>query len=227
MPGMLLKKPVNEWMLHGLCLLYFIAFCNPVSAQIEPLDTLQPKAPQIEAPIQNVQFGIVKPGTIVDTMRIQTKAVGHSPRKAVLFAAVLPGLGQVYNGKYWKIPILYGGIMAVGYGIAFQNDRLSVFEQAKLAEEREVENENPLAGIDRDFQIDSNIERIRRDRDFMMIIMAGVYALSIADAIVDAHLREFEVNEDLSFRLKPSISIPPSILGGQFSIGLALNLTFK
>jgi hypothetical protein len=175
-----------------------------------------------------VQFGIDKPGMIVDTMRIQTKAVGHSPRKAVLFAAVLPGLGQAYNGKYWKIPIVYGAIIGVGYAIAYQNDRLSVFEQAKLAVDRGAENENPLIGTRAEnVNIDRGLELYNRDRDFMMIIMAGVYALSIADAIVDAHLKEFEVNEDLSFRLKPSISIPPPILGGQFSIGLALNLTFK
>lgn len=216
-------------MLQGLCLLYCIVFWHPVSAQIEHLDTLQPKAPQIEAPIQNVQFGIEKPGMIVDTMHIQTKAVGHSPRKAVLFAAVLPGLGQVYNGKYWKIPIVYGAIMSVSYAIAYQNDRYSVFKQAELARKVGAENENPLNGnrLNNDETINSNLERTQRDRDFMMIIMAGVYALSIADAIVDAHLKEFEVNEDLSFRLKPSISIPPPLLGGQFSIGLALNLTFK
>ncbi len=226
-----MRTSVNFGWLQSLCCLGLVLFSQLALAQVEPIDTLQPQPLQIDTTIQNVQFGVGTPGTIVDTMRIQTKAVGHSPRKAVLFAAILPGLGQAYNGKYWKIPIVYGGIMAVGYGIAVQNDRLSVFQQAKLAKETGAENENPLVGtrVERyDLPtIESNLERDQRDRDFMMIIMAGVYALSIADAIVDAHLKEFEVNEDLSLRMKPSLMPPLPIPGGRFSVGLALTLSIK
>ena len=228
MPGTLLKTSGNLWWLQSLWLAGLLLYASIAFAQVEPIDALPPQSPPPDTTLQNLQFGTGKPGTTVDTMRIQTKAVGHSPRKAILFAAVLPGLGQAYNGKYWKIPIVYGGIMAVGYGIAVQSDRLSLVQQARLAIDRKAENENPLNGTRvSDANIDRGVELYNRNRDFMIIIMAGVYALSIADAIVDAHLKEFEVNEDLSFHIKPSLMPPLPVPGGQLGVGLALTLTFK
>lgn len=225
----------NEMKVHGyfwkISVITFLGLCSlcyPTFSQVETLDTLKSNPPVIDTTLPSTEFGIERPGTIADTIRIQTKAVGHSPRKAILLAAVLPGLGQAYNGKYWKIPVLYGGILTVGYGIALQNERLSVFRQARLAVDRGAENENPLTGTRIDNQrIDRGIEVYNRGRDFMVIIMAGVYALGIVDAIVDAHLKEFEVNEDLSFHIKPSVEQMALIQGFQYNVGLALTLTIK
>lgn len=225
---MLTKEAGYSWTVRFICTLFVLALTYPAFAQIEPPDTLQRKAPEIDTPLDNVQFGIDTPGTIVDTFRIQTQAVGHSPRKAALFAAILPGLGQAYNGKYWKIPVIYAGGLGIGYFISYQNDRLSVFQQARLAIDRGAENENPLRDTRVDnSRIDRAIEVSNRDRDFMVIVMAGFYALNIVDAIVDAHLKEFDVNEDLSFRIKPALEQTTPALSPHYNVGLALTLTFK
>jgi len=226
---MLMKEAGYSWILRFISTLFVLALNYPTFAQIEPPDTLQRKAPEIDTTLDNVQFGIDTPGTIVDTFRIQTQAVGHSPRKAALFSAILPGLGQAYNKKYWKIPVIYAGGLGLGYAIAYQNDRYKVFRQAQLAKENGAENENPLSGTryDNESTIDRGTERFNRDRDFMIIVMAGFYALNIVDAIVDAHLKEFEVNEDLSFRIKPSLEQTAPALSPHYNVGLALTLTFK
>ena len=225
---MLTKEAGYSCMVRFICTLFVLALNYTAFAQIEPPDTLQHKAPEIDTTLENIPSGMDTPGTIVDTFRIQTQAVGHSPRKAALFSAILPGLGQVYNEKYWKIPVIYAGGLALGFAITYQNDRLSVFQQARLAIDRGAENENPLRGTRVDnSRIDRGIEVYNRDRDFMVIVMAGFYALNIVDAIVDAHLKEFEVNEDLSFRIKPSLEQTAPALVPHYNVGLALTLIFK
>ena len=226
---MLTKEAGYSWMVRFICTSFVLVLTYPAFAQIEPPDTLQHKAPEIDTTLENIPSGMDTPGTIIDTFRIQTQAVGHSPRKAALFSAILPGLGQVYNEKYWKIPVIYAGGLALGYAISYQNDRFRVFRKAQLAKENGVESENPLSGTRYDIEstIDRGTERFNRDRDFMVILMAGFYALNIVDAIVDAHLKEFEVNEDLSFRIKPAFEQTAPALSPHYNVGLALTLTFR
>nr|WKN34671.1 DUF5683 domain-containing protein [Tunicatimonas sp. TK19036] len=148
------------------------------------------------------QPGVNRPDTVV----IKSMAAGHSPRKAALFSAVLPGLGQAYNGKPWKIPIIYGGFATLGYLIIYNDDLYNLFLRAETA----LANgeESPLDGYAGSSRYTSNnlsiaVDGARRDRDFMVILTAGLYALNIMDAIVDAHLIEFDINPELSFDLKP------------------------
>ncbi len=228
MSELLLTKEITG--LKYVCALVLILFCSYAYAQVEPLDTLKQIAPAIDTTLTEADYGIVTPTTtvVIDTNRIQTQDVGHSPKKAALFSAILPGLGQAYNGAYWKIPVIYGGFLALGYGVAIQNDRLSVFRQARLAEDIGAENENPLIGTRAEnYSIDKGLESTNRNRDYMIIIMAGFYALNIVDAIVDAHLREFEVNEDLSFQLKPTIGQTALATAGKYHVGLSLTLNLK
>lgn len=144
-----------------------------------------------------------------DTVTIASYANRYDPRKAVLFAAVLPGLGQVYNKKYWKLPLVYGGFIWTGY-------YLNTYQEGYLTFRKELfyNLENGLSG---DTQVNPNtryttsqlrtiVDRYRRERDFMIIIMMGVYILQMVDAHVDAHLKEFDLNPNLQVRVEPSFT---------------------
>ncbi|MEM9673313.1 MAG: DUF5683 domain-containing protein [Bacteroidota bacterium] len=227
-------KYVGSWILMAAFSLSF----STLFAQEEKQEEEKPESTVIvEDTLQVGQstFGVNKPGVNApDTVVIQTLGDSHSPRKAALYSAVLPGLGQVYNGKYWKIPIIYGGFLTMGYLIILNNDRYNIFLQALNAERNgEV---NPLEGVAGGIyedagQLQRRVDSARRDRDFMIILTAGVYALNIVDAIVDAHLIEFDINPELSFDMKPVAGsalayydhLTPTIPTYGFSFTLSLN----
>lgn len=143
-----------------------------------------------------------------------------APSKAAFYSAILPGLGQAYNGSYWKIPIAYGGI---GTGIYFylQNDKqYDKYRDAYKAR---------LAGKEDEFQDRISTDGLRRAQEFYqknkeisILVTLGVYVLNIIDANVEAHLRQFNVNEDLSF--KPKLDY--NNLTGKTDYGLTLNFNF-
>jgi len=199
-------KHLGGWILVGA---FFLSFSS-LFAQEEKQEEESPEPTVIEEDTLQVEQGMVgvnEPGVNApDTIVIETLDDSHSPRKAALYSAVQPGLGQVYNGKYWKIPIIYGGFLTMGYLITLYNDQYNLFLTA-LNAERNGED-NPLAGIDNGRfedpgQLQRRVDGARRDRDFTIILTAGVYALNIVDAIVDAHLIEFDINPELSFDMKP------------------------
>jgi len=129
-----------------------------------------------------------------------------SPARAAFYSAVLPGLGQAYNGKYWKIPIVY---TALGVGVYFyiNNDneynRYRDAYKSRLAgrmdDEFVSESGEPL--ISDEGLIDAQ-KFYQRNKEISLLVIEGMYALNIIDANVDSHLQQFNVNEDLS--LKPS-----------------------
>jgi hypothetical protein len=142
-----------------------------------------------------------------DTVDIKSYATRYDPRKALLYAAVLPGLGQIYNKKYWKLPLVYGGMAFIGYYInvyekGYTNFKLQLFQ---------VIDGNPNASLYTESQLRTVVNRYRRERDFMIILMGGVYLLQIIDAHVDAHLKEFDLNPNLQVRFEPMIDNDPMI----------------
>lgn len=129
----------------------------------------------------------------------------HSPKKATLYAVVLPGMGQVYNKKYWKLPIVYGAFGTVGYYIYANNN---LYSQYKTAYKYRTDG-NPLTidnyvGVYTDENLQVLSDHYRRNLELSIIASAAVYALSILDATVDAHLFDFQVNDDLSLRFEPT-----------------------
>lgn len=179
-------------------------------------------------------IGTGQPGveTAPDTAVIEKVAKGHIPKKAALFSAVLPGLGQIYNGKYWKVPIIYAGFATLGYFVVLRHDRYQLFRRAYIAARTGTNEENPLRDIstrasDTDW-LSANVDQLRRNRDYTIILMAGLYGLQIMDAIVDAHLIEFEVNDQLSLELHPSAGGSPDTYAPTIpTYGLALTLKIK
>ena len=143
-----------------------------------------------------------------DTVAIKSYAKRYSPRKAILYAAVLPGLGQVYNKKYWKVPLVYGGFYAIGFYMDQYNDIYTEYKgylfdnlENGLRGENDVNPEiNRTTG-----QLRTIVNKARRERDFMIILMGGMYLLQMVDAHVDAHLKEFDLNPTLQVSIEPSI----------------------
>jgi hypothetical protein len=132
-----------------------------------------------------------------------TKINPLAPSKAAFYSAILPGLGQAYNKKYWKIPIVYGAMGTSIYSYVWNNK--------KYHEYRDAYKRRLLGYTDDNFQyLDDNrlisAQKFhQKNRDLSMLVTAGLYILNIVDANIDAHLMQFNVNENLS--IKPEFEI--------------------
>lgn len=137
----------------------------------------------------------------VDTVIIADTSEEFSPRKASLYSAILPGLGQAYNEKYWKIPIIYGGAVALGLAVDFYAERYSFYRRNLLIQQESGTNE--LGVSERRLEMATN--KMRRQRDFFIIMSGLAYFINIVDAHIDAHLKGFDMSENLSLKLGPSL----------------------
>lgn len=147
------------------------------------------------------------------------------PKKALWMTFVLPGSGQAYNGKHWKIPIVYVGVGALSYAIAFNTRQYKRYKEAYIYRlDDDANTIDPVATQDLTNEALQNIrEGYRKDLERSYMGLLGFYALVGVDAFVDAHLQGFDVSDDLSFQLKPSIQ--GQYLGNP-SAGMTLGLTF-
>ena len=140
------------------------------------------------------------------------------PQRALWLALVIPGGGQIYNRKYWKLPIIYGGFMGCLYAMNWNNMMYKDYSQAYL----DIMDSDPTTQSYNKFLhlgrvIDSSNEerykqifksrkdKYRRWRDLSFFCLLGVYALSVIDAYVDAELSEFDISEDLSLKVEPAV----------------------
>jgi hypothetical protein len=141
-----------------------------------------------------------------------------SAKRALWLAIVLPGAGQIYNRKFWKLPIVYGGFVGCAYAMRWNNQMYRDYSQAYL----DLMDDDPNTQSYNQFlhlgaKIDSsNLERyktifknrkdrFRRWRDLSFFCIVAVYALSVVDAYVDASLSEFDISKDLSLKVEPTI----------------------
>ncbi len=143
-----------------------------------------------------------------------------APARAAFYSAVLPGLGQAYNKKYWKIPIVYG---AIGTGVYFYTTNDREYQRFRDAYKQR------LKGLDDEFKGQYSDETLinaqrgfQRNRDLSLIITIGLYVLNIVEANVDAHLKQFNVNDDLSFRPE----VYPTDINQQQNLGLTMTYRF-
>lgn len=145
-----------------------------------------------------------------------------SPSKAAFYSAILPGLGQAYNKKYWKIPIVYA---AMGTGIYFYISNNKNYNRYRSAYKRRLAgfNDDEFQGIvaDNNALIDAQ-EFYQRNRDLSLLLTVVAYVLNIVDANVDAHLLQFNVSDDLS--LRPHID--QNEIDFNRNLGLTLNFKF-
>jgi hypothetical protein len=151
--------------------------------------------------------------TILEKGANESNISRHSVKKATLMSAILPGLGQGYNKKYWKIPIIYLGIGSIGYSIDFAQTRYKDFQQAYIwrADEDPSTIDNYDLNINNSYpkysetQLKQLRDYYRRNRDLSIIITAGIYILNIMDATVDAHFFSFDISKDLTIGIEPAI----------------------
>lgn len=137
----------------------------------------------------------------IDTVEVPNTEKEYSPRKASLYSAILPGLGQAYNKKYWKIPLVYGGLIGFGVVVDFYDGEYSKFRRMLLQETAE-QGATPYSVR----VLENAVEKTRRERDYFIIITGLFYLINIVDAHIDAHLKAFDVSDDLTLRLEPSIN---------------------
>ncbi len=163
-----------------------------------------------------------------------------SPHKASFYSAILPGLGQAYNRKYWKIPILYAGIGAMGYAISFnvkyyrgykaayrdfiiQDPNNKSYLEYLPPSWTEEDLENPQNATWFENALENKKDYYRRYRDLSFIGMALIYVLNIVDASVDAHLSSFDISDDLSLKIDPVLINPYR----SKDVGAGLKLSFN
>lgn len=156
----------------------------------------------------------------------------HSPVKATWMSAALPGLGQYYNQKYWKIPAVYVGFGVLGYFIAsnkkeYDAYRLAYAESYMLGEQAQY-SDNLLVKNYSSEQLLSQREYYQSNLELSYILTVAWYIVQIVDAVVDAHLYSFDVSDDLSLQLKPQVMpMHSNIVSSELTLAPILQLRWQ
>ncbi len=150
----------------------------------------------------------------------------HSPTKATIMSALLPGLGQIYNKKYWKVPIIYAGIGVMTYFIAFNTDEYLNYKCAYIEKSNGNTNGNykELANRYTLEELQSAREYYRRNLEISCLISAVWYVLNIVDAAVDAHLYTYNISDKLALKLEPVVE--PTGYARRTATGLKISFHF-
>ena len=207
-----------------LLLIGFMCYAGMGNAQEDKTEKAVPAivsdSVEVAAPDSTVQ-AVLMAADSVGVPEVKMKlAFKPNPTKAVLFALV-PGLGQIYNRKYWKLPIVYGGLMGCMYAVTWNNKNYKDYSTAYKdimydAAEDAINNSNFKD------QLKRQKDYFRRYRDLSIIITVGVYALSIVDAYVDAQLFDFDISPDLSLHLEPVVSPKTSVTPRTYGLNCSL-----
>jgi hypothetical protein len=173
-------------------------------------------------------------GIVIDGSITKRKVNPLGPSKAAFYSAVLPGLGQIYNRSYWKLPIVYGAIGTGIYVYIFNDDFYdrfrSAFKRRRAGftddEFYDLNGSGIIPGSPdlSDEALQDAQERYQRDRDLALLITIGLYAFNIIDANVDAHLKQFNVDDDLSLDIKPYLEYHP--ITSDPNYGIAFTIKF-
>ncbi|MEO6901838.1 MAG: DUF5683 domain-containing protein [Bacteroidia bacterium] len=164
----------------------------------------------------------------LDTLsnKITINNIHHSPHKAAILSTVLPGLGQAYNKKYWKIPVIYAGLGALGYSINVNHKNYIKFRTAyRIRMDKDSITHDQFEGIYNPDQLKDWITYYHRYRDLSVIGVALLYVVNIVDASVDAHLMSFDVSDDLSLNIQPNLYFTEN--KKNYITGLTINISFK
>jgi hypothetical protein len=160
---------------------------------------------------------------VIDSARFDSAY--HNPRKAALLSAVLPGLGQIYNKRIWKVPIIYAGFVTFGYLISRNQKEYKLWKQAYI--------DYPDYHLDVSFpltkeSINQGREFYKRQMELSIIATGAFYILQILDATVDAYLFDWSVGEDLSLKIEPTLTpvSPYNSFSVENTLGLRACLSF-
>lgn len=170
------------------------------------------------ASVDSISYSISLDTIYQNVLSVKNERFIPDPKKSMWLAMAFPGGGQIYNRKYWKLPIIYGGFIGCVYALNWNNTMYRDYSQAYIdivdsdPNTKSYENFNYLRRID----IEANKERLtelfkrrknyfRRYRDLSLFCMIGVYALSVIDAYVDAEMSSFDISTELSLKVHPTI----------------------
>ncbi|SNS79506.1 hypothetical protein SAMN05421640_1262 [Ekhidna lutea] len=145
------------------------------------------------------------------------------PQRAALLSAIFPGLGQAYNKQYWKVPLVWAGVLTFGHFIDYNNKVYHGLRNAALLNAQNPELNPYKSLITNESALIRNRDVFRRNRDMLIIVGSAFYILQIVDAHVSAHLEEFKLNDSLALGIEPSIQ--PTPLFSQ-AVGVSFVLKF-
>ncbi|MBP6175252.1 MAG: hypothetical protein KA433_05155 [Fermentimonas sp.] len=231
--------------------LLFIFYSAGLHAQIfstqQQTDSLQIVAKDSTFAIEgdSVEFDVIDrksplllPETYSDKFSAPMYMFKPTPRKAVIYSAIFPGLGQIYNRKYWKLPILYGGFVGFTYAITWNNgyyrDYLGGYQDIMDSNPETNRWQNLLPfGMDPE-SVDqkwfTDVLQQRKDyyryyRDLSIIGTFALYLLAIVDSYVDAQLFDFDMSPDLSMRIEPALlrEERPNYMGSSYGLQWSIN----
>lgn len=152
----------------------------------------------------------------------------HSPKKAALLSAALPGAGQVYNKKYWKPPIVYAGLAGLGTWVGINVKNLRGYTDAyKLEIDGDPNTTGSYKGITGATPLNVKRDDAKRSLDISIILLSVFYSLNIVDAAVDAHLFDYSITDDLSVYIEPDIFQLHAYQYRQPALGVHFGLQFK
>ncbi len=167
--------------------------------------------------VKEPSFEIAEPDSIVFNKK--------SPKKAAIFSAILPGLGQAYNEKYWKIPIVYSMMGGLVYWSYYNNKQYKRYLDAYVAVTDD--DENTVDEFDGSVSRENLLyykNKFRRNRDISLIMIGVSYLFNIIDASVDAHFSDYDVGEDLSIKIRPTIM---GVTPQEIAPGIFFSIRFK
>ena len=215
---------------------YIVSILLALSAVCQAVQAQEPDGIFVEnISTDTIRVFSVNTTNVVSAGNLEKAKFSPDPTKAVLFSAIFPGLGQVYNRKYWKLPIVYGGFMGCAYAISFNARYYKDYSNAYL----DFTDGNPNTNSWQDFlpynyQLSDDAwfagvlkrkkDYYRKYRDMSYIIAVGLYALCMVDAYVDAQLFDFDISQDLSFRIEPTFFDRTNY--NQRSFGLQCSFSF-
>jgi hypothetical protein len=221
--------------MNRLALLFALASTLPVftcAQKIEPRDTIPTNR------LDSI------PGPDAEAILIESYAARFDPQKALLFSAILPGAGQVYNKQYWKVPIIYGGFVVLGIGMSELHQNYMLFKDMLFNVLNEpnvpviIDQTTGLTSLGNFVrggtivsskygltteQLRAQVNKWHRDRDFTIMLTGVWYVLQVVEAHVGAHLKEFDVNPQLKVSIEPTFR--NNMMTGRSS-GVALTLKF-
>ena len=240
--------------LRSLTVLLLIVMAQQLMAQTEqkdtPVDSIDIMMARIDSLTRNDSALATKEESVQSIMIDSTRIVKQKrdwstwrpdPKRALWLALVLPGAGQIYNRKYWKLPIIYGGFIGCIYALSWNNMMYKDYSQAYLDI---MDNDPGTASYNKFLHLGAEVnssneerykeifknrkDKYRRWRDLSIFVMIGVYALSVIDAYVDAELSAFDISKDLSLKVEPTVI--PNHSGGNplqaQSLGVNCKLNF-
>lgn len=161
--------------------------------------------------------GTPKQDVQLDLTEVKVQRWVPDSKRALWLALAIPGGGQIYNRKYWKIPIIYGGFLGCIYAVNWNNSMYRDYSQAYIdIMDSDPNTQSYMNFLPSNYDVQGNMQRLkdifkrkkdyyRRYRDLSIFCIIGVYALSVVDAYVDAELSSFEINDDLSMKIHPAI----------------------